>query len=96
MFEPAASESLVGWGFFNSVFEQKEYMEAYVAEGEARAMLKKDAALQEEFNAKLSSDAAFAQDPEARLDFFYRRHPAWDEQKDLLPVLRLPHAPRLP
>ena len=93
LFEPAAPESFVGWGFFNAVFEQKEYMEGYVAEVEARAMLSKDPALRKLFNDKLASDPVFAKDPEARLDFFYRRHPAWDERKDLLPVLRLTTSP---
>lgn len=88
LFEPQAPESFVGWGFFNSVFEQKEYMEEYVAEGEARAMLAKDPALQQAFNDKLASDPAFAKDSEARLNFFYMKHPAWDERKDVLPVLR--------
>ncbi|MDP2343095.1 MAG: M14 family zinc carboxypeptidase [Deltaproteobacteria bacterium] len=88
IFEPGAPESFVGWGFFNAAFEQKEYMEGYVAELEARAMLK-DPAVRKAFNEKLASDPAFAKDPEARLDFFYRRHPAWDQRKDLLPVVRL-------
>ena len=35
-----------------------------------------------------SRDPAFAAEPAARLDFFYRRHPAWDERRDLLPVFR--------
>ena len=32
--------------------------------------------------------AEFAADPQARLDFFYRRHPSWDERRDLYPVYR--------
>jgi hypothetical protein len=92
-FEPAAPEALVGWGFFNAVFEQKEYMEAYVAEEEARAMLARDPALQAAFDDKVKNDPAFAADKEARLDFFYRRHPAWDERINLLPVVRLDELP---
>jgi len=88
-FEPAAPEALVGWGFFNAVFEQKEYMESYVAEEEARAMLAQDAALQAAFDDKLKNDPAFAADKDARLDFFYRRHAAWDERINRLPVVRL-------
>ena len=33
-------------------------------------------------------DPAFAKDPRARLDFFYRRHPAWDAGYNRYPVLR--------
>jgi len=93
LFEPGANESFVGWGFFNACFEQKEYMEAYVVEVEARAMLAQDPALEKIFNDKVAADAAFAKDSAARLDFFYERHPAWDDQKNVVPVLRLSTLP---
>jgi hypothetical protein len=83
LFEPSLPDSLAHWGFFNVAFERKEYMEAYVAEQAAREMLEKDPKLRAEF------DAAVAADPKLRrLDWFYRRHPAWDERVDLLPVYR--------
>ena len=37
LLEPHEPDSLVSWGFFNTAFERKEYMEAYVAEEVARA-----------------------------------------------------------
>jgi len=88
MLEPQAPDSLLAWGEFNNSFEQKEYMEPYVAEEVAREQLAKDPALAREFAERLRSDAAFAADPQARLDFFYRRHSAWDERYRLYPVLR--------
>ena len=45
LLEPGSPDSLVGWGFFTAAFERKEYMEAYVAEDVAAAMLAKDPAL---------------------------------------------------
>ncbi|MBP9086439.1 MAG: peptidase M14, partial [Kofleriaceae bacterium] len=90
LFEPTARDALVNWGLFNTVFEQKEYMEDYVAEQVARDMLAANPALQIEFDAKVASDSAFAQSPEARLDFFRRRHPSWDERFNLVPVFRAP------
>jgi len=93
LFEPGAPEALVGWGFFNAVFEQKEYMEAYVAEDEARAMLVADPALQAAFDQRLKDDPAFAADAGARLDFFYRRHPSWDHRVNRLPVVRVDALP---
>ena len=63
-------------------------MEGYVAEEEARKMLAKDPALKAEFEKKLKDDAEFAKSPSARLDFFYRRHPAWDAGTNRYPVLR--------
>jgi hypothetical protein len=52
-------------------------------------MLKKDPALQKEFAQRLDTDPEFARDPAARLDFFYRRHPSWDERLNLYPILRV-------
>lgn len=88
LMEPQDPDSFVSWGFFNAAFEQKEYMEAYVAEAVGAEMLKKDPALRAEFNRKLAEDEDFAKDPAARLEFFYRRHPSWDERYNLYPVLR--------
>lgn len=88
LLEPKAPDSLLAWGFFNNAFEQKEYMEAYVAEDVAREQLARDPALAAAFQQKLKTDEAFAKDPQARLDFFYRRHPSWDERLNLYPVLR--------
>jgi len=93
LFEPLASDSFAAWGFFNRAFEQKEYMEPYVAEQVAQQMLAGDPALAREFRDKLDSDEKFAQDPQARLDFFYRRSPSWDERLDLYPVYRVQQAP---
>jgi hypothetical protein len=89
LLEPEAPDSLVAWGFVNPVFEQKEYLENYVAEELARTMLQDDAALREEFAKKLAADPAFAADPKQRLEFFYRRSPYWDMQRDVVPILRV-------
>jgi hypothetical protein len=86
--EPQAPDSMAAWGTFNNAFEQKEYMEDYVAEEEARKMLARDPALKAEFEKKLKDDPTFASSPQARLDFFYRRHPAWDAGTYRYPVLR--------
>ena len=57
------------------------------------AMLADDPALREEFSRRVAADPAFAADPVARLEFFYRRHPSWDERYGLYPVLRLDQPP---
>ncbi len=88
LFEPHSPDSFLAWGFFNAAFEQKEYAEPYVAEQMARELLAANPALMETFKARLASDAAFAASPRARLDFFYCRHPSWDEQYRLVPVYR--------
>jgi hypothetical protein len=93
LLEPQAPDSLLGWGEFNNAFEQKEYMEAYVAEEVARDMLAKDPALKAEFEQRVKTDPAFAKDPQARLDFFHRRHASYDQRLRLYPVLRTAIAP---
>ncbi len=92
LLEPRAPDSLLAWGRFNNAFERKEYMEDYVAEAVAREMLR-DPATRAEFEGRLREDKTFAGDPSARLEFFYRRHPSWDERYQLYPVLRVDTAP---
>ena len=92
LLEPQAPDSLAAWGEFNGAFEAKEYMEPYVAEEVARAMLA-DPAVASAFAKKLAAEPEFAKDPQARLDFFYRRHPSWDERLDLYPVMRAASPP---
>ena len=88
LLEPQAPDSFVSWSYFSTAFERKEYMENYVTEAVARQMLSQDAALKEEFERRLREDADFAGSPAARLEFFYRRHPSWDERYGLYPVYR--------
>ena len=89
LLEPQAPDSLGAWGFFNTAFEAKEYLEPYVAEQVAREMLAKDPAVAAEFSRKLAQDPEFAANPQARLDFFYRLSASWDEQLNLYPVYRV-------
>jgi hypothetical protein len=63
-------------------------MEAYVVEDVARDMLARDPAVKAAYEQRLRDDPAFAQSAGARREFFYRRHPAWDERFNLYPVYR--------
>lgn len=89
LLEPEAPDCLVRWGFFNSVFEQKEYVEAHVIEPLARQMLADDPELRREFEQKLLADEDFARSPRARAAFFYRRSPYWDQRLEVYPVARV-------
>lgn len=73
--EPQAPDSAVAWGFFDPIFEQKEYGDAYVLEKLAREMMEKDSKLKAEFERKIENDPQFAANPTARLEFFYDRSP---------------------
>lgn len=73
--EPQAPDSALAWGFFDPIFEQKEYGEAYVLEKLAREMMEKDSKLKTEFERKVENDPLFAANPYARLEFFYEHSP---------------------
>ncbi len=89
LLEPEAVDALVRWGFFNAMFERKEYFESYAMEPIARRMLAADEALRAAFEQRLAEDEEFAKNPRARLDFFYRRSPYWDMKYNSYPIARL-------
>ncbi len=84
--EPMGPDSALQWGFFDGIFEQKEYGEGYVLERLARNMLAADPKLKAEFEQKVASDAKFAANPSERLNWFLQRSPWWDGRIGLYPV----------
>ena len=89
MLEPDGNGSFLSWGFFDPVFEQKEYAERYVIEPLAEKMLAEDSLLRENFEKKKKEDPSFAGDPYAILNWFYSKTPWWDQSKDHYPVGRI-------
>jgi hypothetical protein len=89
LLEPKAPDSFLRWGFFNTVFERKEYFEAYVMEPIARKMMEEDPHLKAEFERMIREDEQFANNPYARLNFFYARSPYYDQQHNVYPVMRI-------
>jgi murein tripeptide amidase MpaA len=96
LLEPQAPDSFVAWGFFNAIFEQKEYSEDYVSEKLAREMMADDPELRNEFEQRLASNPTFAASPHQRLQFFYRRSPYWDPELNLYPVGRITRQLNIP
>jgi Zinc carboxypeptidase len=88
LLEPNSGDSLVYWGFFNAIFEQKEYFSDYIMEKIAAEMLAKDAKLRAEFEEKLK-DEKFAKSQRMRLNFFYERSPYSDKRIGIYPVGRI-------
>jgi hypothetical protein len=89
LLEPDAPDSLVRWGFFDPIFEQKEYFEDYALAPLADRMLESHPRLRTEFHLWLSEHPAAAKDPQARLNFFFERSPYGDRQKQIYPVGRV-------
>ncbi len=95
--EPAAPDSALAWGFFDPIFEQREYGEPYVVEKLAREMLTNNPLLKAEFDSKVQADAKFAASPAARLAFFYDHSPYYTANRvGVYPVGRLQTLQGLP
>jgi len=90
LLEPQAPDSLLRWGYFDAIFEPKEYGEPRVVEALARDMLQHSPDLAAEFADKLKTDRAFAASPQSRLEFFFEHSP-WYAAQDVgrYPVLGL-------
>jgi len=86
LLEPKGNGSFLYWGFFDAVFEQKEYGESYVLEPMAAKMLEDIPGLRSEFEQKKEFDKEFAKNPNAVLNWFFSKSPYWDNRKDVYPV----------
>jgi hypothetical protein len=84
--EPMAPGSFVEWGFFNAVFEQKEYSETYVMETMAREMLEKDPEVRKAFEAYKSNNPDSVKSQWDILNWFYSQTPYWDKNFLKYPV----------
>jgi hypothetical protein len=85
--EPRSPESFVSWGFFDPIFERKEYIESYVIEPLAAEMLADDPQLAREFATWHEQNPEA--DPRTIRDWFYRRTPYWDSHYNRYPVGRI-------
>lgn len=89
LLEPKGNGSLVYWGFFDAVFEQKEYAENYVLEKMAVSMLNNDPLVKAEFEEKKATDTLFAKNPQQILYWFYAKSPYIDQRRGIYPVGRI-------
>lgn len=94
--EPMGPDSALRWGFFDAIFEQKEYGEDYVLERLARNLMEADPKLKAEFEQRVAIDAKFAADPSQRLNWFLQRSPWWDGRIGLYPVGKVDSVRGLP
>jgi murein tripeptide amidase MpaA len=88
LLEPQSSESFFAWGLVPEVLSRVEYIEPYAIAPLAEKMLAADPKLKAEFEAKLAAEPKFAADPDARLAWFYRRTPFYDDHYLLYPIAR--------
>ena len=88
MLEAESPDAFLAWNFFPGMLQRTEYIEGYAISPLAEAMMARDPALKAEFEAKLAADPVFAQNPSARLQWFYERSAYYDTRYLLYPVGR--------
>lgn len=88
LLEPESADGVLAWNFFPGMLQRTEYIEAYAIAPLAERMLRENAALRQEFEAKLAADPAFGADGNARLAWFYERTPYFDDRYLLYPIGR--------
>jgi len=90
MLEPQAPDSLAFWGFCNAVFEGGgRGAGPYIMEPIARLMMANSPELKKEFEQKVATDAKFAADPQARLNWWFERSKYDEGDGNVYPVVRV-------
>lgn len=87
LLEPNAKGALLQWNYFDTIFERGIILEDWSLEENALRLLG-DPQIRAEYEAALT-DSAFAADPDARLEFFFRKTPYVEEGQNLYPVFRV-------
>ncbi len=89
LLEPQGPDSLVKWGYFDSIFERVEYVESYVIEQMIPTLLAENPTWAAELAQAKADNPEFAADPWAIRYWFYERTPYYDDRVGVYPVGRL-------
>jgi len=89
LLEPKGDGSLLYWGLFNPIFEQKEYFEMYVMEPMAKKMLEEDPQLRVAFEEQKKADSNFIKNQWQVLNWFLEKTPYRDTKRMVYPVGRI-------
>ena len=87
--EPEAIDSYFNWNYFDGILGQKEYFSDYVFEDTAAELLKTNKALKTAFELKKASDAKFAEDGAAQLDWVYKNSEYYEGTVNQYPIYRI-------
>ncbi|MFC4263509.1 M14 family zinc carboxypeptidase [Ferruginibacter yonginensis] len=91
MLEPTGDDSFFAWNFFDGILQQKEGYSDYRWDDIAADILKNDADLQKKLADKKATDAAFAQNSNAILNFIYKNSKWFEKAYLQYPVYRIEH-----
>lgn len=87
--EPEAVDSYFNWNEFDGILGQKEYFSDYVFEDTAAELLKTNKALKTAFELKKASDAKFAEDGAAQLDWVYKNSEYYEGTVNQYPIYKI-------
>ena len=87
--EPEAVDSYFNWNYFDGILGQKEYFSDYVFEDTAAELLKSNKALKTAFELKKASDAKFAEDGAAQLNWVYKNSEYYEDTVNQYPIYRI-------
>lgn len=91
LLHPAAPDALIRWGFAGSIFQAMGRIGArpYLSVPIAKKVAEEHPEMMQEFQAKLKADAAFAADPQARLDWWITKSNYQPSAVNRYPVLEV-------
>lgn len=87
--EPEAMDSFFNWNFFDTLLQQKEGYSDYVFEDLANEYLNKNPELRAKLEQKNLDDKAFAENPEAQLDWVHKNSIYYEKAHLNYPVYRI-------
>ena len=87
--EPEAIDSYFNWNFFDTMLQQKEGYSDYVFEDLANDYLNKNPDLRAKLEQKKRYDKAFAENPEAQLDWVHKNSVYYEKAHLQYPIYRI-------
>ncbi len=87
--DPLSADSYLSWGFFDIIFQQKEYFSPYVFEDKAEQMLAENPELKEEFEAWKKENPNKLGNSWEVLSFFYKRSEYYENEHLRYPIAEI-------
>ncbi|MDP4600829.1 MAG: hypothetical protein NWS84_06775, partial [Polaribacter sp.] len=83
------TDSFFNWNFFDTILQQKEGYSGYVFEDIAEKLLLENPELKMKLDEKQKTDADFAKNPRAQLDFVFKNSPHYEKVHLRLPIFKI-------
>ena len=87
--EPEMIDSFFNWNFFDTILQQKEGYSDYLFEDLAVKILQENPEVKRQFDDKMITDASFAKNPQAQLDWIHKHSVYYEKAHLQYPVYRI-------